>query len=884
MKTLITLVIFLTSIALAEAQSEFVQDEVLIQIKPGENAELLLSRYAAFGNPRINERLSEIMNIYKISFSPSSPTAPQLLRSLKKDKRILNAQLNHYIQKRETVPNDPQLPAQWQHINDGSNNGIADADIDTDLAWDITTGGLTALGDTIVACVIEGGNLLHEDLIENAWFNYNEIPDNGIDDDENGFIDDYRGWNVDSENDQGVYNGGHGTNVMGMIGAKGNNEMGVVGANWDVKIMSVTGESVNDEASVIEAYNYPLVQRKLYEETNGEKGAFVVVTNASWGIDFGDPADVPLWSAYYDTLGVYGILNCGATANNAVDIDEVGDIPTGVESDYMISVTATNNSDVRTFSAYGLVSVDLGAPGSNIFTTSGGSNYTNTSGTSFASPLTAGVIALLYSAPCEDFANTFHDSPQAAADYVRSVLFNGVDPIENLQGEVATGGRLNAFNSLNLIMGACGEDICMDPFAFNYEISNDTILSFNWNSLSTNDTVVLRYKPVNAEEWTYISGIATNNYSFNDLNYCTPYEFEIASECSGDVIEELNFTHNTVIETSGCCVAPETLLEENISNVGASFIWEIGFNIDEYEIYFRHTGEPEWMFAGTSSNGNFEFFDLDSCTYYDILLKPACVEGFEESLITQIRTTGCGQCVDTEYCESIGESTEFEYIESILIGNYSNVSGDDNGYNFFDGTGLELEVGAEYAIELTPGFQGQTFPELFMLWIDLDQDGQFSLEEILFESTQGSDQTTEGSIFIPEEALLGNTRMRIALQWEDPFGASFNPCTNIDEGEVEDYCLNLVQSTLGLSDLNRSEFNLFPNPNQGRFYLKINSGTFTMDQYMLEILDLSGKKIAFEPVQTGTTPVDLDLAAGAYIYILSINGTPVHSNKLIVTK
>ncbi len=244
---------------------------------------------------------------------------------------------------------------------------------------------------------------MHPDLIENAWFNYGEIPDNDIDDDANGYIDDYRGWNVESEDDDGIYAGGHGTNVMGMIGARGNNEFGTVGANWNVKMMSVAGENLFDEASVVQAYTYPLIQRQIFNETNGASGAFVVATNASWGIDNGNVDDVPIWTAFYDTLGQYGILNCGATANNNVNIDVVGDIPTAAPSDYMISVTATNSSDFRTFSGFGATTVDLGAPGEDVFTTSGQNGTTTTSGTSFASPLTAGVIALLYSVPCDVF-------------------------------------------------------------------------------------------------------------------------------------------------------------------------------------------------------------------------------------------------------------------------------------------------------------------------------------------------------------------------------------------------------------------------------------------------------------------------------------------------
>ena len=506
--------------------------------------------------------LSKPMNIFQVDFNPEGVDENFLLEKIRADRYVLNAQFNHSIKKRETTPDDPELVQQWHHVNDGS-SGMVDADIDSDQAWDITTGGLTALGDTIVACVIEGGNLLHSDLIDNAWFNYNEIPDNGIDDDNNGYVDDYRGWNVNSNDDSGLYGDGHGTNVMGMIGATGNNNYGTVGINWHVKIMAVGGENQDDEASVIAAYTYPLVQRQLYESTNGESGAFVVVTNASWGIDNGNPADVPLWAAFYDTLGTYGILNCGATANNNVNIDVVGDIPTAVESDYMISVTATNSSDVRTFSGFGQHTIDLGAPGENVVTSSGQNGITSTSGTSFASPLTAGVVALLYSAPCEGLAQLAHDNPQFCADYVRNALLTGVDPVENLQFETVTGGRLNAYNSLNIIMQSCQDQFCIAPFGFDYQVAEDTIYNFSWTALE-NTNVSIRFRALGAENWTYASNIDTNTFEIDTLSHCADYEFEIAGVCSGEP-QDSDYSAPTVVHTVGCCVAPENAVVSNQS-------------------------------------------------------------------------------------------------------------------------------------------------------------------------------------------------------------------------------------------------------------------------------------------------------------------------------
>ena len=380
-----------------------------------------------------------------------------MLRTIRKDERLVAAQFNHEVQSRETLPDDPFLNQQWHHVQSG------DHDIDSELAWDITRGGETSNGTRIVVAVLEGGgsNYNHVDLVGNHWVNDQEIPGNGIDDDDNGFVDDYNGWHSQNNNDN-IGGGGHGTSVSGMIGATGNNGSGGVGVNWDVDNMQVDmGFGGLSEANVNAAYDYPYEMRMQFNESQGARGAFVVATNASWGIDLANPANYPIWCGFYDTMGAAGMLNCGATANQQYNIDTQGDMPTGCTSPYMVSVTATNNQDARTFSAYGATTIDLAAPGDNVYLPSGSSNYSGTSGTSFASPCVAGAIALLYSAPCPDLMAQALSDPQGTADLVLGYLLDGVDVVDNLIGETATGGRLNTFNSLSLLLENCGPLECL---------------------------------------------------------------------------------------------------------------------------------------------------------------------------------------------------------------------------------------------------------------------------------------------------------------------------------------------------------------------------------------------------------------------------------------
>lgn len=365
------------------------------------------------------------------------------------------AQLNHEVSERSTVPNDPNYGQQWHHEQSG------DHDIDSDLAWDITTGGNAGNGARVVVAVLEGGgsNYSHTDLVDNHWVNEGETPDNGVDDDGNGYVDDYNGWNSGNNSDN-ISAGGHGTSVSGMIGATGDNGIGGVGVNWDVDIMQIDMPNGLSEANVVASYEYPKVMRDMFNESGGEEGAFVVATNASWGIDQANPANYPVWCAYYDELGASGILNCGATVNSSINVDVVGDMPTACSSDYMVSVTATNSSDVRTFSGYGVTTIDLGAPGEQVYLPNGSSSYGNTSGTSFASPCVAGAIALVYSVPCPDLADLAISNPQGAADLVFGYIMEGTDEVSNLIAETVSGGRLNVANSVNLALAGCGPVEC----------------------------------------------------------------------------------------------------------------------------------------------------------------------------------------------------------------------------------------------------------------------------------------------------------------------------------------------------------------------------------------------------------------------------------------
>lgn len=525
------LLLLITS-ALPQSDS-YVKGEVMVQLKAGSNFETFLESFQ-FIELKSKQLLSRRMNIWLLTYDVDRIEEDEVLFTIKQNNSVKAVQFNHYVKLREgkpieysplLVPNDTRFNEQWALNNTGQSGGTPDADIDAPEAWNLSTGGITALGDTIVVAIVDGGcDLNHQDL--NYWYNYEEIPNNGIDDDGNGYIDDYRGWNAYNNNGN-VPSDGHGTHVSGIAAAKGNNGLGVAGVNWNCKVMPISGSS-SVEATVVAAYGYVLEMRARYNETNGQHGAFIVATNASFGVDYGQPANFPLWCGIYDSLGVQGVLNCGATANLNVNVDLQGDIPTACPSLYMISVTNTTSSDAKNSgAAYGLTTIDLGAPGTSVLSTYPSNSYSTLTGTSMATPHVTGAIALMFAAANSGLMQSYKLNPSAGALTFRNLLLSGVDPIPALNNITVTGGRLNLFNA---VLSVSSPPDTVPPT----RITNLTVVDTTSNSLTLQWTVPLdtTRNGVVAYDIRRASTPITDTLSFNSA---TPIPFGGTPDTTGAI-------------------------------------------------------------------------------------------------------------------------------------------------------------------------------------------------------------------------------------------------------------------------------------------------------------------------------------------------------------
>jgi hypothetical protein len=362
-----------------------------------------------------------------------------------------HVQYSHPVQKRK-VPNDPNLFKQYQPELLKLYN-----------VWENTVGGINRYGDTIVVAIIDDGyDTAHVDLKDNLFHNWNEIPNNGIDDDKNGYVDDAHGWNG-VENNPYVFTpasvvDGHGTMVSGVFGAKGNNGKGVAGVNWTTKIMPLVyypSTSQGDaEQGIIQSMIYAYKMKKLYRSSNKTKGANIVAINMSLGSDNAFPEDYPIWCSLYDSLGSVGIISISSATNRNVkvgmkgDTMAFGDIPTLCASKYLFSVNSSDNLDQHTSSGYSSKYVDLAAPGDNAFSTYPTSKlpanpYKLESGTSFASPLVAGAISLINASACKVFLDLSETNFDSAFGLYKLWLLNGVDKSDEFKNLNVSGGRLN---------------------------------------------------------------------------------------------------------------------------------------------------------------------------------------------------------------------------------------------------------------------------------------------------------------------------------------------------------------------------------------------------------------------------------------------------------
>ncbi|GAA5222260.1 S8 family serine peptidase [Membranihabitans marinus] len=678
----------------AEAfQPNYVDGELLIQTDGTPLSTILAS---SINNRNLSKAqqyksLGSDLNIYLYSFSTDVESTEEVYQRISQHPNIRNIQYNHYLSPRRQ-PNDENYIKQWALMNTDNNLGIG-----MESAWDITTGGqLANKYDIIIAVIDDGFNIEHPDLHDNMFKNVREIPNNNIDDDGNGFVDDYRGWNPDTESDS-IYSGNHGNLVAGVLGAVGNNNIGISGINWSVKILPLLLNKKFTEDGLISSYLYAYEMRKAFNESNGEKGGLVVATNSSWGISGYFPNEFPIWCGVYETLYNEGILNCVATGNRVENVDQLGDLPSLCSSESLIVVTSTDENNLLSGS-YGIENVDIAAPGTAIYTVLN-EGYGYDSGTSFAAPMATGMVALMYSIPSNILLEAVLNQPKSTAQKIKTILLESAESIEDLNGKIKTGGKIDASYAIAMTMDTFGIDsitycnidsidlptLSLDTFFF----QNDSIISgFNNGyrpSQLLKDTIEQgRYIPVGISpnpdylDSIYVSiwldenrdsvfseheqllfdsiqgkwagtvfipeDIDTGYYHLrvgisaltDSINPCaekmTTYEFEDYS---------LFIKINPLL-----CPPPPTVDSIMIGDTTASILWDMVDSSVAYIFRYRAIGSGEWEDEMVDTAKMFTINGLDECKPYEFQVRSVCYYDTSSYSLSYEFQTDCPTSID----------------------------------------------------------------------------------------------------------------------------------------------------------------------------------------------------------------------------------------------
>ncbi|GEM_PF-2079656 len=350
------------------------------------------------------------------------------------------------------------------------NSSYEGRDIHAEDAWTIATGS----SDVVVAVIDTGVDYNHDDLQGNLWTNPNEVPDDDIDNDENGFVDDVKGWNFVSSNsdplDDNIYERDegecvltypyHGTHCAGIIGALGNNQLGISGVCWNIKIMPLkTHDACGGAAvdSLINAIDYATFN-----------GAYLSSNSYHWPNNY-----LSLKAAISRALAKNRLFIASA-GNDGLDIDEHPRYPASYDLLNIISVLATKDTDQkRTSSNYGSDSVDIGAPGEDIYSTKLGNIYQYHSGTSMAAPFVAGTSALALGV-----------SPGLTCSRLKGLIIDEADYVPHLAGKCVSNGRLNAYRVLDGLEGdtspSAPTSLIAYPKAWN-------LIEVRWNDNSSDE-------------------------------------------------------------------------------------------------------------------------------------------------------------------------------------------------------------------------------------------------------------------------------------------------------------------------------------------------------------------------------------------------------------
>lgn len=357
---------------------------------------------------KLERPVGAISGLWQAKITDSNLSVDHVIEALELDPRVSYVSVNGF-HGAQTTPNDPQFSAQWDL------NPIP-VSIHATVAWDAFTGN----GSTLVAVFDSGVDINHPDLKSRIWTNTAEIPGDGLDNDRNGVVDDLHGasFAASTTSNDVSDSQGHGTAVAGIIGATGNNGVGIAGVNWATRILplKVIQNGVALDSDILQAMDYAT-----------RAGAKI------WNLSLGGGAYSRAMSDALDAASARGVIIVTAAGNAGTDIDLTPSFPASYSAENLVVVAGTDDADkLAGFSNFGVATVDLAAPSTNLLTTVPGGGYGFKSGTSMAAARVSGALSLLWDA-----------APSSSSGLILDQLFQFITQLDSLKGKMVTGGRLD---------------------------------------------------------------------------------------------------------------------------------------------------------------------------------------------------------------------------------------------------------------------------------------------------------------------------------------------------------------------------------------------------------------------------------------------------------
>lgn len=332
------------------------------------------------------------------------------------------------------------------------------------------------------------------------------------------------------------------------------------------------------------------------------------------------------------------------------------------------------------------------------------------------------------------------------------------------------------------------------------------------------------------------------------------------------------------------CVTPGSLSASAIGTTTATLGWS-NESADSYDVRVRATGTSSWSNLSASSN-SLSVSGLSADTQYEFQVRSVC--GSSTSSYSSSATFTTDAPVQITYCGSEGSNSSYEWINRVVLGAIDNISGNNSGYGDFTSQQATLARGGSATINFQAGFSSSSYNEYWSVWIDLNQDGIFSTAERLVNGSSSSGNLLSASINIPSDALTGSTRMRVTMKYD----AQATPCETFDYGEVEDYTVNIVNSTSSVmtafndrasevlgNEANSRLVQLYPNPADNI----INFSVRNIDvNEPVRIFNNTGALVKELMIEEGQTQIDVsDLSKGMYFIKAKSVKESVSSNFVI---